>query len=101
MAAEEDEEDYMSDAFLLRLEDTRPGLAFGTAARECKKEAKRKQKDAQNRTKPLKERESERRDKALSNAIDSSNKGFALLAKMGYKEGKGLGKQGMIACGIA
>ncbi|XP_028398754.1 G patch domain-containing protein 11-like [Dendronephthya gigantea] len=93
MAAKE-EDDYMSDAFLLGLEDTRPGLAFGVAAREYKKEAKRKQKDAQNKTKPLKERESERREKALSNAIDSSNKGFALLAKMGYKEGKGLGKQG-------
>ena len=91
----DEEEDYMSDAFLLGLQDTRPGLAFGTAAREHKREAKRKQKEAENRVKPLKERESERREKALSNAIDSSNKGFALLQKMGYKEGKGLGKLGM------
>ncbi len=94
----DEEEDYMSDAFLLGLEDTRPGLAFGAAAREYKKEANRKQKDAKNRVKPIKQRESERREKALSNAIDSSNKGFALLQKMGYKEGKGLGKLGMMLC---
>ena len=94
--ADEDEEDYMSDAFLLGLEENRPGLAFGNAAREYKKEAKRKQKEAKNKVKPLKQQESERREKALSNAIDSSNKGFALLQKMGYKEGKGLGKLGMI-----
>ena len=91
-----DDEDYMSDSFLLGLQDTRPGLAFGTAAREYKREAKRKQKEAENKVKPLKERESEHREKALSNAIDSSNKGFALLQKMGYKEGKGLGKLGMV-----
>ncbi|CAB3989148.1 G patch domain-containing 11 [Paramuricea clavata] len=90
----DEEEDYMSDAFLLGLEDTRPGLAFGAAAREYKKETNRKQKETENRVKPLKQRESERREKALSNAIDSSNKGFALLQKMGYKEGKGLGKLG-------
>ena len=94
----DEEEDYMSDAFLLGLEDTGPGLAFGAAAREYKKEANRKQKETENRVKPLKQRESERREKALSNAIDSSNKGFALLQKMGYKEGKGLGKHGMILC---
>ena len=94
----DEEEDYMSDAFLLGLEDTKPGLAFGAAAREYKKEANRKQKETENRVKPLKQRESERREKALSNAIDSSNKGFALLQKMGYKEGKGLGKHGMILC---
>lgn len=94
----DEEEDYMSDAFLLGLEDTRPGLAFGATAREYKKEANRKQKETENRVKPLKQRESERREKALSNAIDSSNKGFALLQKMGYKEGKGLGKLGMMLC---
>jgi hypothetical protein len=92
------EDDYMSDAFLLGLEDTRPGLAFGAAAREYKKEAKRKQKDEKNRVKPIKQRETEGREKALSNAIDSSNKGFALLQKMGYKEGKGLGRLGMKLC---
>lgn len=90
----DEEEDYMSDAFLLGLDDTRPGLAFGAAAREIKQEAKRKQKDERNKVKPLKQRETEGREKALSNAIDSSNKGFALLQKMGYKEGKGLGKRG-------
>ena len=96
MKFQDSEDDYMSDAFLLGLEDTRPGLAFGPAAREYKKEAKRKQKDEKNRVKPIKQQATERREKALSNAIDSSNKGFALLQKMGYKEGRGLGKLGMM-----
>ena len=92
--ADDDEEDYMSDAFLLGLEDNRPGLSFGVAARQYKREAKRKQKEAENRIKPLKQREKERREEALSNAIGRSNIGFALLQKMGFQEGKGLGKQG-------
>lgn len=40
----------------------------------------------------MKVRENEHREVALSSAIDSTNKGFALLQKMGYKQGMGLGK---------
>lgn len=36
--------------------------------------------------------EEERRNEGLSNAISSQNKGFAMLAKMGYKEGEAIGK---------
>merc|ERR1739848_256379 len=38
------------------------------------------------------ELESEKRDEGLQKSLDSSNKGFALLAKMGYKAGDSLGK---------
>ena len=42
----------------------------------------------------MKEMEKEKRDEKLNTALDSSNKGFAMLAKMGFKEGSGLGKHG-------
>ena len=38
------------------------------------------------------ELESEKREEGLQKSLDSSNKGFALLAKMGYKAGDSLGK---------
>ena len=47
-----------------------------------------------NRQKTYKEQEKESREAALHNTITSGNKGFALLQKMGYKAGQGLGKQG-------
>ena len=36
--------------------------------------------------------EVEKRHEGLQKSIDSSNKGFAMLTKMGYKAGEGLGK---------
>ncbi|KAL6076963.1 G patch domain-containing protein 11, variant 2 [Balamuthia mandrillaris] len=42
---------------------------------------------------PLKVREKEKLKEGLATAISSENVGFRLLQKMGYKEGKGLGKQ--------
>lgn len=36
--------------------------------------------------------EAERRNEGLNVALDSANKGFALLQKMGYKPGQGIGK---------
>ena len=38
--------------------------------------------------------EAEKRDEGLNKSLDSSNKGFALLQKMGYKPGAGIGKSG-------
>lgn len=96
--ADEEEEDYMSESFLLGLGDSRPGLLPDRIAKEYEKEAKRKHKQEKNKVKPLKERENEHREVALASAIDSSNKGFALLQKMGYKEGMGLGKSGKQCC---
>lgn len=44
------------------------------------------------KTKPSRILEQERRDEGLSSAISTQNKGFAMLAKMGYKEGQAIGK---------
>ena len=51
---------------------------------ECNIKAKMKKSKA--------ELESEKREEGLQKSLDSSNKGFALLAKMGYKPGDSLGK---------
>ncbi|XP_073689746.1 G patch domain-containing protein 11 [Garra rufa] len=91
----EDEDDYMSDAFLNQIPDVRPGVPMVKRAKEAiKKEALQKEKNAQNRQKTYKEQERESRDVALQSSISSQNKGFALLQKMGYKAGQGLGKAG-------
>ena len=37
---------------------------------------------------PTKIAEIQKREEGLQTSIDSSNKGFAMLKKMGYKEGK-------------
>lgn len=39
------------------------------------------------------EMEAEKREEGLQKSLDSTNKGFALLAKMGYKAGESLGKE--------
>lgn len=59
-----------------------------------KKEATIKEKNQQNRQKTYKEQERESRDTVLQTSISNENKGFALLQKMGYKAGQGLGKEG-------
>ena len=48
----------------------------------------------QNRTKPRMVLETEKRNEGLNNALDQTNKGFALLQKMGYKPGMTMGKSG-------
>lgn len=54
--------------------------------------------DQRQKLKPLKHLEAERRDEGLSAAIPSNNKGFAMLAKMGYKQGDAIGRtnQGIV-----
>lgn len=59
-----------------------------------KKELKQKEKNIMNRQKTYKEQEKESRETALQSSISNENKGFALLQKMGYKAGQGLGKAG-------
>lgn len=91
----EEEDDYMSDAFLSQIPDVRPGVPMVKRLKETiKKEALQKEKNVQNRQKSYKEQEQESRETALQSSISSQNKGFALLQKMGYKAGQGLGKQG-------
>lgn len=59
-----------------------------------KKETQQKETNIKNRQKTFKEQEKESREAALQNSICNANKGFALLQKMGYKAGQGLGKAG-------
>lgn len=93
MADEED--DYMSDAFLNQITDVRPGIPMPKRVKEAiKKETLHKEKNVTNRQKSFKEQEQESREAALQSSISSQNKGFALLQKMGYKAGQGLGKGG-------
>ncbi|XP_003441081.1 G patch domain-containing protein 11 [Oreochromis niloticus] len=91
----DEEEDYMSDAFLSQLQDVKPGVSMVRRVKEAmKREEKQKEKNIKNRQKSYKEQESESREAALQSSISNENKGFALLQKMGYKAGQGLGKQG-------
>jgi len=57
---------------------------------------KRKELELLNKTPSMKELEEQRRQEGLEKAIDSSNKGFSLLQKMGYKPGLGIGKNGKL-----
>ncbi|KAL2083309.1 hypothetical protein ACEWY4_021082 [Coilia grayii] len=93
MADEED--DYMSDAFLNQIPEVRPGMPMLKRVKDAiKKEATIKEKNQQNRQKSYKEQERESREAVLQSSISNENKGFALLQKMGYKAGQGLGKEG-------
>merc|ERR1719228_1088216 len=90
----------MSDTFLQPKEDVRPGLNKSHAsAREhqiLKKRMAFLEEERLNKKikKTSKQVEVENRSEGLSKTIDSSNKGFAMLAKMGYKPGASLGKDG-------
>ncbi|XP_070576474.1 G patch domain-containing protein 11-like [Ptychodera flava] len=88
-----DEEDYMSDSFLLKCESVRPGLVPDKIAKQYKKENAIKEKNLKSKTKPLKVKEKEHLEEGLNKELSSNNKGFALLQKMGYKKGMGLGKE--------
>ncbi|TMW50070.1 hypothetical protein DOY81_004880 [Sarcophaga bullata] len=90
-----DEEDYMSDKFLAGLQDLRPSLVNNRAKKrqidiECKqKERIKKQKEVKLSTAVV---DNDRLQAALSKPLAEENKGFKLLAKMGYKPGQALGK---------
>ena len=84
-------EDYMSDAFLLGLEDVRPGLKSRGQKRKDKASVKS---ITEPKHKRLKATEHEARSKGLATHISTENKGFSMLQKMGYKKGMGLGKTG-------
>ncbi|GLG99271.1 G patch domain-containing protein 11 [Gryllus bimaculatus] len=95
-----DEEcDYMSEKFLTDCasQDIRPGLLFNRSQKrshEMLKKQTRTNEENKKRFRPTKHVEEERRQEGLSQALDSSNKGFALLQKMGYKPGSAIGKTG-------
>lgn len=92
---EEEDEDYMSEAFLRGLDDVRPGLvplSHGRKRRSLNVEPKA---PAPPKAKQRKVQEmAAAREEGLSKPLTADNKGFSMLMKMGYKEGEGLGKSG-------
>ncbi|CAK9825327.1 G patch domain-containing protein 11 [Anthophora retusa] len=90
-----DEEDYMSDKFLQGIEKcTSSSLLYRHADKRNFELLKKKSEiDAKLKEKhSIKHIEEEKREAGLSSAITSSNKGFEMLMKMGYKPGQGIGK---------
>lgn len=75
--------------------DVRPGLVHDhKIARRLKveEEQKRAEEEQKHRHKPVKQLEAERREEGLNSAISADNKGFSMLAKMGYKQGDAIGR---------
>ena len=95
--ADEEEDDYMSDKYLLGAAENAPGLVPDKIAKKYKREMKHNELNQRNKIKPMRVRETEHRELGLANALDSSNKGFAMLQKMGFKHGMGLGKNGKLS----
>jgi hypothetical protein len=69
----EDEDDYMSDKFLVAAESETAG------------KAKRKRTAVPEKPKPLRQLEKDQRDEGLAKEIGEENKGFKLLKMMGYQ----------------
>jgi len=95
----DNEFDYMSDSFLAECvkDDIRPGLIHSrTQQREHNIHKSKTVTDEKNKqqNRPHRLLEAERREEGLNEAIGDSNKGFALLQKMGYKPGMAIGKSG-------
>lgn len=82
--------------YVFRLEaDVRPGLVNShKIARKMKLEEMKEKTEAEqkHKQKPLKQLEVERREEGLTKALPSDNKGFSMLAKMGYKQGDAIGR---------
>ncbi|CAL1529400.1 unnamed protein product [Lymnaea stagnalis] len=89
-----EEEDYMSDTFLLKCGDTRPGLAPKQIQKKYEKEKLHKETAKKNAPIPKRQLEALHRETGLSSTISSESKGYAMLQKMGYKPGMGIGKLG-------
>ncbi|XP_063696579.1 G patch domain-containing protein 11 [Culicoides brevitarsis] len=91
-----DEDDYMSDKILAactsntKTKDIRPGLIHNhSRKREHELAVKKARLDEEQKKK---QQPALRLQEGLSTSLSSSNKGFAMLQKMGYKEGQALGK---------
>lgn len=89
----DEEEDYMSDTFLAKLQDVKPSLIKNSSVkRQIEIETKQKEQQLKNKHKPMHEVQKEKMKEGLNKAISSDNKGFAMLSKMGFKPGTSLGK---------
>ncbi|KAL1132043.1 hypothetical protein AAG570_011651 [Ranatra chinensis] len=90
-----EEEDYMSDTFLLE-NDVRPGLIHCRILKRTHELSKKKDKieDEKKQKLTVKSLAEAKLKDGLEKPICSDNKGFNLLRKMGFSPGKGLGKSG-------
>ena len=91
------DDDYMSDKFLPdsnNTDDIRPSLLFNSTLKRSHSIYKKQVEYNNKKPKTRHEREEEQRTEGLNKAITSDNIGFKLLQKMGYSEGKGLGRSG-------
>lgn len=93
--------DYMSDNFLAQSvsthEDIRPGLLKSRSEKRQNELAKKKvESDKLNtvKNKSIKVLEKEKLELGLQTPINNSNKGYAMLERMGFKSGSTLGKTG-------
>uniref|UniRef100_A0A0A9W587 G patch domain-containing protein 11 n=1 Tax=Lygus hesperus TaxID=30085 RepID=A0A0A9W587_LYGHE len=92
-----DDEDYMSDAFLTAAanNDIRPGLLHSHSQRRNHELWKKKGSvQEQESRKPTATLELEARKDGLDKPIAQDNKGFAMMSKMGFNPGAGLGRHG-------
>jgi hypothetical protein len=89
------DDDYMSEDFLASLQDVKPSIAANRSQqRMLRIHSNRDAAEQQTRKVPRKEQlEKEKLEEGLNKPVDNQSKGFALLAKMGYKPGMSLGKQ--------
>lgn len=88
----DEEEDYMSDAFLAKLQDVTPSLIKNNSVKRQNEIEMKKKEQIRNRNKPIHEVQKEKLKEGLNKAITSDNKGFAMLSRMGFKPGTSLGK---------
>ncbi|XP_078494956.1 G patch domain-containing protein 11-like [Ciona intestinalis] len=86
-----DEDDYMSDIFTNNIQEPKVSLKPGVSNSRKRTLEKRRAHDVK-KSKPKKVIELETREKGLATEIGQENKGFKMMAMMGYKKGEGLGK---------
>nr|CDJ80948.1 D111 G-patch domain containing protein [Haemonchus contortus] len=92
----EELDDYMSDDFLTGTKDVKPGLVTSREHKRWLKAEVEKMENRQNERPPPKTKrdlEKALREEALSKPVPETSKGFALLAKMGFKPGMSLGRK--------
>ncbi len=80
----------MSDVFLSQSAQVKPGLLTKSQKRKINDGGK-----GRPQAKKKKVVEDEKRKLGLATPLSQENKGFALLQKMGYKQGAGIGKSGV------
>lgn len=93
----DEEEDYMSDAFLAKITDVTPSLITNSSIKRKNEIELKKQEELKSRNRPMHEVQKEKLKEGLNKAITSDNKGFAMLSRMGFKPGTSLGKSSMSA----